>query len=662
MKKFLCTLLCLMLVFTMMPMATGVAWAAGDGSSEENAWEIGSNVKAWISGTDTLVISGTNAMQDFTDGNSQPWTSKTNIKQVIISEEVTSIGNNAFNGFSSLKSITIPASIKTIGESAFEGCSNLATVTFASDSQLNSIGDSSFNCCSNLTSINLASCSRLKIIKSEAFSACVTLKSIEIPASVTSIGKLAFQSCNKLEIVNFASYSQLNTIGVQAFQNCYTLESITIPASVTSIDNKAFAYCSKLKNVTFETGSQLNSIGEKVFLSCGALTSIDIPASVTSIGNGVFNGCDSLATLTVDKENTVYESKDNVLYNKGKTNLIFYPAGKSNTQFLIPDSVGEIGANAFEKNIKLESVTIPASVKAIKDSAFDGCSELATVTFASDSKLATISSYVFNDCKALSEIKIPKSVESIGYGAFQGCTSLTNITIPASTTSIESNAFLGCSQLATVTCLATMPPTLGGDAFHEGGGPISGIAIYVPYESVEAYKSNWSTYTDMIQAIPSTVPEKKPTSSYGGYSAIDYAQYQAILAEAQKQQQELDAKKETEKHEELVEAAKAGLAKTDLKTSSKMSKLNGKAAIKLTWKITGGDYALGEFDGFDIFRSTKKTSGYGKTPYFTTTKTSYTNNKNLKAGKTYYYKVRAYKMVDGEKVYTGWSTKAWRTV
>ena len=93
-----------------------------------------------------------------------------------------------------------------------------------------------------------------------------------------------------------------------------------------------------------------------------------------------------------------------------------------------------------------------------------------------------------------------------------------------------------------------------------------------------------------------------------------------------------------------------------------MSKLNGKAAIKLTWKITGGDYALGEFDGFDIFRSTKKTSGYGKTPYFTTTKTSYTNNKNLKAGKTYYYKVRAYKMVDGEKVYTGWSTKAWRTV
>ena len=69
-----------------------------------------------------------------------------------------------------------------------------------------------------------------------------------------------------------------------------------------------------------------------------------------------------------------------------------------------------------------------------------------------------------------------------------------------------------------------------------------------------------------------------------------------------------------------------------------------------------------EFDGFDVFRSTKKLSGFGKKPFFTTKNNSYTNNKGLKAGNTYYYKVRAFKIVNGRKVYTNWSTKAWRTI
>ena len=117
------------------------------------------------------------------------------------------------------------------------------------------------------------------------------------------------------------------------------------------------------------------------------------------------------------------------------------------------------------------------------------------------------------------------------------------------------------------------------------------------------------------------------------------------------------------KHEKLVEEAKVALADTKFKaTSTKQTKLNGKKAIKLNWEVVGGTYSLSDFEGFDVFRSTKRYSGYGKTPFYTTTKWNYTNNKDLKVGKTYYYKVRAWKMVDGEKVYTGWSTKAWRTV
>ncbi len=91
--------------------------------------------------------------------------------------------------------------------------------------------------------------------------------------------------------------------------------------------------------------------------------------------------------------------------------------------------------------------------------------------------------------------------------------------------------------------------------------------------------------------------------------------------------------------------------------STKVTLKNGKRGIKLTWKTESGKKP--EFDGFEIFRSTKRNSGYGKKPIFTTKKTTY-NNSTVKKGVTYYYKVRGFIMKDGQKVYTEWSTKAKR--
>ena len=99
-----------------------------------------------------------------------------------------------------------------------------------------------------------------------------------------------------------------------------------------------------------------------------------------------------------------------------------------------------------------------------------------------------------------------------------------------------------------------------------------------------------------------------------------------------------------------------------IKLTSKLTTLNGKKAVKVTWTVPSAVEEL-ELDGYEVYKSTKRYSGFGKTPYFkTTTKKSYINNKELKKGKTYYYKVRGYKMVGDQKVYTQWSTKAWRTI
>lgn len=86
---------------------------------------------------------------------------------------------------------------------------------------------------------------------------------------------------------------------------------------------------------------------------------------------------------------------------------------------------------------------------------------------------------------------------------------------------------------------------------------------------------------------------------------------------------------------------------------------NGKKAVRITWYNANGE--MMEFDGVQIYRSVKRNSGYGKKPIFTSETDKYYNTA-IKAGTKYYYKVRGFVVIDGQKYYTDWSLKAWRTV
>ncbi|MGM9810089.1 MAG: leucine-rich repeat protein [Paludibacteraceae bacterium] len=142
------------------------------------------------------------------------------IKDLVIPNSVTSIGNSAFDGCSSLTSITIPNSVTSIGHSAFNACSALTSITIPNS--VTSIGYSAFNGCSALTSITIPN--SVTSIENHAFSYCSSLTSITIPNSVTNIGSYAFKDCS-------------------------SLTSITIPNSVTRIAEYAFSGCSRLTSV-----------------------------------------------------------------------------------------------------------------------------------------------------------------------------------------------------------------------------------------------------------------------------------------------------------------------------------------------------------------------------------------------------------------------------
>ena len=91
----------------------------------------------------------------------------------------------------------------------------------------------------------------------------------------------------------------------------------------------------------------------------------------------------------------------------------------------------------------------------------------------------------------------------------------------------------------------------------------------------------------------------------------------------------------------------------ELKLTAKSTAKKG--SITVTWTVKGDASVV---DGYQIWKSTKQSKGYKKA--FTTKKTSYKNTKGLKKGTRYYYKVRAYKVVDGKTLYSDWSNKAYR--
>lgn len=147
----------------------------------------------------------------------------TEITELVLPSNVTSIGNRAFSGCSRLTSVTIPNNVTNIGLFSFSGCSNLTSIIVESG---NTKYDSRENCnaiIETATNTLVAGCqstvipSAVTIIGSGAFSGCSNLSSIIIPDGVTSIGNYAFAVCSNLTY-------------------------ISIPNSVTNIEKGAFNF------------------------------------------------------------------------------------------------------------------------------------------------------------------------------------------------------------------------------------------------------------------------------------------------------------------------------------------------------------------------------------------------------------------------------------
>ncbi len=204
-----------------------------------------------------------------------------------------------------------------------------------------------------------------------------------------------------------------------------------------------------------------NVVGSKMFCYCGALRSIVLPSNTMLVSANAFDGT-SLEKIEISDANTHYKTQNGVLYDYTLTTLVKYSSANTRTSFVLPSSITEINANAFENSSFLTSVVIPETLEKIGESAFGNCNSLATINLPNE--MQTIGDRAFMSCMNLQSITMPSKISSIGNSLFMGCGALKEVSLPNGTLDI-SRMFYGCQSLEKVT-LPSSIKTFGESAFQ----------------------------------------------------------------------------------------------------------------------------------------------------------------------------------------------------
>ncbi len=297
---------------------------------------------------DTLLITGSGAMDDYTSNGFvifTPWTEyKHTIKTVILPDGITSIGDWAFYEFLALDSIAIPEGVTRIGYTALAMCQHMKKVTLPNT---------------------------LLTISNLVFQEDVILPNLTIPASVNSIGFGITKGCDSLKTITvdmgntvYDSRDNCNAI-IETATNTLVAGAHTtvIPNTVTILGPYSMASFANLYEIKIP-----NSVVrlEDHCLDYNNVMQLNIPSSVTYISRTAFTGC-HFSVIQVHPANPRFDSRDNcnAIIETATNRLV---KGCMNT--VIPDDVTIIGEGAFMSNANLSFIALPAQIESIERDAF----------------------------------------------------------------------------------------------------------------------------------------------------------------------------------------------------------------------------------------------------------------------------------------------------
>ncbi len=427
------------------------------------------------------------------------------IKELTLSDKVTSVLDYEFNDCRGLRRISFGQNIKEIGNNAFQNCDTLMSITLPES--LTRIGNSAFRSCDTLSRANIPS--KVTFIGENAFSECRYLSEIVIPASVETIGAYAFYLTGLKRVVledgdkvlstwrggtwnGYTSFSDspIETLYVGRnfveemgpFRGMTTIKTLTLSNKVTSVLDNEFKECRGLRSVSF--GKNITAIGNYAFFHCDSLPSIKLPQSVTRIGNCAFQNCDALSSAN------------------------------------IPSKVSEIGESAFNSCENLTEITIPASVESIGAWAFSDCG-LKEVTIKNSSaplktwRGGTWNGYTSFSGNPIETLYVGRNFEK-DRAPFRGLETITKLYVGSTVTHLYENEYNDCKGLRQIYSYNTTPPVCDKSNVFNNVDK-EACKLYVLEGCVAAYKAAdvWKEFfavdvTEDYQEKPDTPDDPDP--------------------------------------------------------------------------------------------------------------------------------------------------------
>ena len=620
----------------------------------------------------------------------------TSLTTVNIPDTVKSIDKSVFSGCASLTEVHLPSTIKEMPVSAFYNCKKLTTINFPST--LTMIGNSAFSGCESLPEAILPS--GVEKIESNAFKNCKAMKKAVVPDTVSSIGSSAFYGCEALADITLGS--KLKKIESQTFYGCTVLPSIVLPYNVTTIGDSAFVNCTKLTQITVPRNT--TSIASNAFSYPKKMTMYgpsDCYAQTYASGKGIKYVTQDIHATSVSLDSTEKTAEryddfqltatiaplnftDAVVWTSSNEEV----ATVSDTGYVEICGVGTAVITVTAGNVKAAcKITVPQLIDWIEFdedeielkagetyqlkpyiSPSDATNKKLKYT-SSDTKVAEVSASGLVTAKSEGEAKIRAAATdgsdeyAVCYVTVTGKAKVTGITLDRTSAEVKRGEKLTLNvtvspsyasnkkvvwksantKIATVDANGSVTAKAPGRTkitvtSVENSSYQASCTVTVPYKIT--YKlnrgknnaSNPSTYYGKKVTLKN--PSRKGYAFAGWYTDAKFKKKITSISSSAKSDYILYAKWTK------VKVAKASL------TSAKNSK--SKQILLKYKKVSGAK-------GYEISYSTDKKFKKAVTKK-NTAKTSYTISK-LKKGKTYYVRIRAYKMDStGKKVYGKYSS------
>ena len=357
------------------------------------------------------------------------------------------------------------------------------------------------------------------------------LTGMTIHSGVTEIGASAFTSCDRLRNIEFEENSTIRVIPNYCFYGCTTIENLVLPQSVQVLNPYSFANATSLKKIrtSNESGENnvlvvpntLTDIMNNAFESDNNpnnfITSIEVPNELGTVEGEHLDKLLMRGTkvkeFIANPENILYSTADGVLYNKTQQTLYKYPCAKEGT-FYEP-SIGCLLLYDYAfANTRLSTINLnnAKAISTMGSHQFEDSSSLMSVNMNECTALKQIPNYAFSNCRSLSNISYPDTIEAFGAYVFVNNDALTSINIPNGVETVGIHFISHCNNVTTME----FPDSITG-CTNEDGSMMSGIG-YMMHDCRNVVYIKFPKYAKVYQYLsnsnPSLTGVTLPCASY----------------------------------------------------------------------------------------------------------------------------------------------------